>query len=399
VLMVGGPRAQVPDSWHDALVTGRMDLPDPLDDGVGAMALLSVRPELEQEGLSSQQIYQELVPLAQGYGASRDGRADEVSVDTVSGDSTGLVAATEQEYLAALADHPELEADAPTSGAPTMDFPLYAAATASPAAREAGEELAMWFASGDGVAALHEAGLRSADGEAPDDGVGEVAELAIPWQFAQAADLDTWRKLGMPSSVLAVFDASGSMDFAAGGRTRMGLAVEVARTALGIFPDPARIGLWVFSIDQGGPGQDWRVLEPMRRLDAPVRGTTQRAQLQARTGQMLDLTQGGTGLYDTTLAAYRQALRDYHPAYSNSVILLTDGSNDDPGSIPLDRLLERLEQARDPERPVRIIGIAVSQEADHASLRRIAQATGGKAYRAVDPQDILEVFARAISTR
>ena len=54
---------------------------------------------------------------------------------------------------------------------------------------------------------------------------------------------------------------------------------------------------------------------------------------------------------------------------------------------------------RDPERPVWVIGSAVSGEADYRSLRQVAEATGGAAYRAEDPQDILEVFAQAISAR
>ena len=122
----------------------------------------------------------------------------------------------------------------------------------------------------------------------------------------------------------------------------MQLAVNVAKTALQVFPDRARIGLWVFSIDQGGPGQDWRELEPMRRLDATVDGVSQRDLLDSKAEEMLALTNGGTGLYDTTLAAYRQALKDYDPAYSNSVILMTDGANDDPGSMSLDRLVQKL---------------------------------------------------------
>ena len=66
--------------------------------------------------------------------------------------------------------------------------------------------------------------------------------------------------MSQPSSVLAVFDASGSMDFMAGNQSRMQLAVNVAKTALQVFPERARIGLWVFSIEQGGrarTGASW----------------------------------------------------------------------------------------------------------------------------------------------
>jgi hypothetical protein len=78
---------------------------------------------------------------------------------------------------------------------------------------------------------------------------------------------------------------------------------------------------------------------------------------------------------------------------------MTDGQNEDPGSIDLDQLLDRLAELRDPERPVRLVGIAISGDADLDALRRMAHVTGGEAYLAAEPQDILEVFARAVLSR
>jgi hypothetical protein len=169
--------------------------------------------------------------------------------------------------------------------------------------------------------------------------------------------------------------------------------------ALDFLPGHARVGLWIFSTDKGGPGKDWRVLEPTQRLDKLQFGRTQRYALGEWAKQLVNLTGGGTGLYDTALAAYRQALRDYRKPYSNAVVLMTDGANDDPGSISLPALLARLEQLRDPDRPVRIVAIGISDDADLVALRKIAAATGGEAFLARDPADILTVFARAVLTR
>ena len=44
------------------------------------------------------------------------------------------------------------------------------------------------------------------------------ARCRLPVPFAAAADLHLWQVMSQPSSVLAVFDASGSMDFMAGNR-------------------------------------------------------------------------------------------------------------------------------------------------------------------------------------
>jgi len=62
-------------------------------------------------------------------------------------------------------------------------------------------------------------------------------------------------------------------------------------------------------------------------------------------------------------------------------------------------LLDRLEELRDPDRPVRLVGIAISGDADLAALRQMARVTGGEAYLAAQPQDVLEVFAKAVLSR
>ena len=137
----------------------------------------------------------------------------------------------------------------------------------------------------------------------------------------------------------------------------------------------------------------------MRRLDDLRFGRTQRYALRERARQIPGMTEGGTGLYDTALAAYRQAVRDYRPEYSNAVVLMTDGENDDPASISLERLLGRLAELKDPERPVRIVGIAISDSGDLGALERMAEATGGDASLAAEPEDILAVFAEAVLSR
>ena len=400
VVLAGGPDTMAPASWRAAFDADSVDLRDPLSDGVGALAMLALRSEMTATGASDAQIRETLVPLAQRYGEQRDGRADEASLDGLiaSLDAGRLLPVTEQELVHAGAET-DLHARVPSKGAPLLQFPLYAPTTADAGTLTAARALTRWFASGPGLARLAKEGFRPADGALIEKGVGPVRSLPLPVPFAAASDLKLWQDISQPSSVLAVFDASGSMDFMAGAQSRMQLAVGVAKTALAVFPDRARIGLWVFSIDQGGPGKDWRELEPMRRLDADVHGTSQRDRLDGQAEQMLQLTNGGTGLYDTTLAAYDEALRDYDPAYSNSVILMTDGANDDPGSISLDRLVRELKAARSPKRPVRIIGIGISDDADYPALRRIAEATGGQAYSADTPEDILGVFAKAIASR
>ena len=118
--------------------------------------------------------------------------------------------------------------------------------------------------------------------------------------------MQSWRTLSVPSSILAVVDASGSMDYDSPDGTRMDVLAEAAGIGLSFLPDHARVGLWVFSIDKGGPGQDWQVLEPIgasTTCRSAARSATPCA--SARADARPD--RGRHGLYDTALAAYRQA--------------------------------------------------------------------------------------------
>src|SRR3546814_16016677 len=93
---------------------------------------------------------------------------------------------------------------------------------------------------------------------------------------------------------------------------------------------------------------------------------------------------GGTGLYDTTLAAFRSAQKDYDPDYFNAVVLLSDGANDDPGSMRQADLLKALRDAADPARPVRTTALGISDAANLKPRDKRAEATNGRPHRAPD---------------
>lgn len=400
LLLVGGRMGRRFPTWGDAEVSGLVSVPDPMVSTVGALAVVAPQSEARAAGRTAAEAGQMVVPFAQTYGARRARGADQQVWPTMFRPlSPRLVVTTEQE-LGNAQDGRRLRDLTPPVGAPVLDFPLAVRDDAAPGAREVALRLLDYLVSEDGSAALREHGLRPGQGPAPGDARSRVSTyLPTPPARAVAAAVRSWQTLAVPSAILAVVDASGSMDFDAGSGTRMDLLADAAGIGLSFLPDHARVGLWVFSIDQGGPGQDWRVLEPIRRLDDLRFGRTQRYALRQRASELPGLTNGGTGLYDTALAAYREAVRSYRPNYSNAVVLMTDGRNDDPGSIGLDQLLARLRGLRDPDRPVRIVGIAISEDADLAALQRMAQATGGQAYLAAQPEDILGVFAQAVLSR
>ena len=52
-----------------------------------------------------------------------------------------------------------------------------------------------------------------------------------------------------------------------------------------------------------------------------------------------------------------------------------------------------------PERPIKVIGVALGPDADLEALQQIAEATAGSAYSAVDPADLRTVLFDALRQR
>jgi Ca-activated chloride channel family protein len=239
--------------------------------------------------------------------------------------------------------------------------------------------------------------LSEANGLLPDQ---PSRVLAPPAPKVVAATLQSWNSARKRSNVLAVYDVSGSMKEevpGTGGRTKIDIVKQAAGQALALFAPETNLGTWLFSTNLAG-SRDWVESVPIGPTNAKLPNGKSRRQVLAEALGRLQATDGDTGLYDTTLAAFRALQRSYAPERINIVVLLTDGINDDPGGgISRAELLSRLKSEQDKERPVRIITIAYGANADAASLKLISQATGGLAYVSRDPRDILRVFTDAIT--
>ncbi len=107
---------------------------------------------------------------------------------------------------------------------------------------------------------------------------------------------------------------------------------------------------------------------------------------------------GGTGLYDTTLAAFRPASQNYAYGRLNAVMVITDGRNEDPGSVSLERVCwPTLRREFDGIKPVRIITVAYGADADLGVLKRIADVTGGATYQAPTAAEVSPLLAKALA--
>jgi Ca-activated chloride channel family protein len=249
---------------------------------------------------------------------------------------------------------------------------------------------------------LAAAGLRSDDGGV---GTGFPAPKGAPTlapllaQPTDASGLDTvlaaWTAVTSPGRLLAVIDVSGSMLKPvpnAGGATREQVTVEAARRGLALFDDKWAAGLWIFSTQLDGDA-DYRQLVPVGPL------SDNRIDLANQLATIRPKSNGNTGLYDTTLAAYKAVQAGWDPGRVNSVVIMTDGKNEDQQGLSLDQLVQELKKAMDPARPIQIIAIGIGNEVSEAELKRITDTTGGGTFIAADPAKIGDIFLKAIALR
>ncbi|MEV1081480.1 substrate-binding and VWA domain-containing protein [Streptomyces sp. NPDC050211] len=216
-------------------------------------------------------------------------------------------------------------------------------------------------------------------------------------EIALQEALGTWTITVQSARITTVVDASASMSEPVGdtGQSRMDVTKASLLQALATFTPEDEIGLWDFSTKLDGD-KDYRVRVPTERLGDRAGEGTQRDLLSAAFSALAPVPNGATGLYDTTLAAYQAATSSYDKGKFNALVILTDGVNQDPGSISRSDLVERLEQLTNPERPVPLIMIAVGPDADREEAEQIAKATGGSGHEVSDPSQIHSVILQAI---
>ena len=241
--------------------------------------------------------------------------------------------------------------------------------------------------------------LRSSDGTvgvgmtlSPSAPVGGMV-TPVPDPAVISKALQMWVEITQPSRMLAVIDVSAAMKApvpSAGGMTKEQIAVQAAQGGLDLFPDSWAVGLWSFSTAMPS-GHDYQELVPIGPL------TAQRDQLRGAIGGLKVNPKGGSGLYDTVLAAYQTVQQGWDPGRGNSVVIVTGGRNNDPSGISLDLLVSSLKKADNPEQPVQIIIIGVGSEVNQAEMQKIVDATGGAVFIAPDPSKIGEIFMRALA--
>ncbi|WP_239008638.1 substrate-binding and VWA domain-containing protein [Streptomyces sp. Tue 6075] len=298
----------------------------------------------------------------------------------------------------------------PEDGTPLLDYPYTLVNEPRLSTTESRAALRFMNLLGDreARATFAEHGFRAGDGSAEDSLVAAAggrkpqpyAEPAAEAPSAEALQetLGMWTITVQSARLTTVVDASGSMATLVPGRnqSRMDVTKESLIQALGQFTPNDEIGLWEFATTLDGEKDYRRLMETKRLGDPAAGGGTHREKLTAAFAGLQPVPGGATGLYDTTLASYKEARSTYVKGKFNALVILTDGSDQDTNGISRSGLIAELKELVDPERPVPVIAIAVGPDADRDEVAEIARITGGDGYEVSDPAEIQAVILQAI---
>ncbi|GAA2166194.1 substrate-binding domain-containing protein [Actinomadura napierensis] len=293
----------------------------------------------------------------------------------------------------------------PAEGSVFLDYPVTVLGQ-DPAKLRTGRLFQKSLASKAFRAEVHGLGLRTPDGAAPASFTARAGvdpqvphALAAPPAATVAQTMQAWAQLSLSIRMLSIMDISGSMaEPVAPGVSRLQSTIRTAQGGLSLLPDDSELGQWEFSTDLPG-GRDWRELVSVGPLGERLGSSTRRQRVLSAFAQMQVKRHGDTGLYDTILAAFDYMTRSYKPEFVNSILVWTDGRDEDPDGPTLAETLAELRRTYDPERPVQINMLGYGPDVDVRDLRRVAHETHGEVYVAETPRQIQGIFLKAVSRR
>lgn len=289
------------------------------------------------------------------------------------------VPATEQQLSAAIAAGAELREVVPTGATPVADHPGVVLGTewTDETQRRAAAEFVDFLLAPEQAAAFVDAGFR-AGGRTPTP-TPEVAyaPIATPLVAATPEVTETLRqnvtRPSRPGRTTVLLDVSGSTGTTEGSQSRLANTVDALTGAVEAASDQSELGLWVYSRGLDG-SKAYRVLVTTGPIGEPVGGLGRRQAIDKALASLTPAT--ATSTYPSVQAAYASAVRGYTSGRPNSVLLVTDGPNDDT-SISSTQFLNTVTSTGDVDTPVRVDVVTIGENSDAATLTRLAQQTGG----------------------
>ncbi|WP_194927829.1 substrate-binding domain-containing protein [Catenulispora pinisilvae] len=307
----------------------------------------------------------------------------------------------------------------PSDASASLDYPMVLLNGADDAHAVAGNSLLSYLQT-HAQDALRRQGFRSPDG-APSTvlaadpllrGTQLMAATRADYGLAGQA-LALWATLTRQLRMLAVVDVSGSMaqTVPGTGQTRLQLTGSACEKAMALFGSHAAMGLWTFTTTHDAAGTT--VIDPVlpiAELGAPEPGAgsggnagagsaTHGQRMVAAYGALTEKAGSRNGLYDALLAAYQDVQKGWDPARVNTVVVFTDGKDDNLNSMSSDQLITRLQATVDPARPVRVFVVALGADVDLTLLNKITAVTGGAAVHFGDIGQMTAAILGSTDTR
>jgi hypothetical protein len=294
----------------------------------------------------------------------------------------------------------------PVEGTATLDYP-YTVTTSSDDKVSASQLFEKSLSTANAQSRVQALGFRTPDGKGSSSfgtatGVSPRKPRPLPAPDADsvAQVMQAWSKLSLTIRMLSIIDISGSMADKVPGTnvTRMQATAKTAAGGLQLMTDDTELGQWVFSTNLVG-NQPWKEIVPIGPLGDRIGSLSRRQLILGQLAKVKPIPTGNTGLYDTILAAYQKLKATYKPDMINSMLLLTDGKNDDPKGTTLNKLLAALKKEYDPKHPVQVLMIGFGKGVDRSELDQVAQVTDGAVFIANTPAEIQKIFLEAIARR
>lgn len=282
------------------------------------------------------------------------------------------VPASEQQLYAAGDDAHGLVAFAPAGATPVLDHP--AAILATPWVDETLSRAAAQFVDfvrqPEQAQHLVDAGFRVGDRTPP---ATDRTPMPSPGQVLAPATgpaatrlAQTFASPVVPQATTILLDVSGSMGYADGAGTRLSNTVDALSARIAALPDASDVGLWVYSRGLDG-SKPYLVEVPT----GPLADGDRRQRIGTALQSLSPAT--ATSTYTSVIAAHAGAVDGFVDGRPNSVLLVTDGPNDDT-STGMQPLMQALAGAA---HPVRVDVISIGENSDQATLQSMADRTGG----------------------
>ena len=376
--------------------------PDPVRESVGAATLFGLQGLLKKAPKSASAVA--LRALSANTVPKRSELADRLPGGSNSGKPLGAFPASEHDVLGhnldqgspLVAVYPEPSIE---SVVPTLDYPYVVLPEIPDDERAAAKKFLARLFEKASREKLGDAGFRTPDGKALYDRPRDertTADVITATVTPKAPEvegvLNAWAAINLAGRLQVLLDVSGSMNeqVPGTGKTRMQTTIEAAVAGTKLFSPVTKFGVWLYSTHLDGD-RDYRELLPVKPLGEHLAngGVDKLRTVQAQTAN--------TALYDAMLAAYRDGTQNWEAGRINTVVVMTDGQDDNDSDITRDQLRTELRKLHNPRRPLRLIGIGIGPDVDAAELTALTKVTGGQAFVAPDPTKIGDVFYSALS--